>query len=96
MTKTVDLEQFAAQMAQLFQEAEAGNTIVITRSGKPAVSLQRATEFQKAPPKGGGETDLTLWDALKDAPKAETSEEELTIDRKADIWRNDHFEFDPE
>lgn len=85
MTKTVDMEQFAAQMAQLLQEAEAGETIVITRGGRPTVSLQRVTEVREAPAAGRTKMGMTLWDALKDAPKAATPEEELIIDRKADI-----------
>ncbi|MEF2277923.1 type II toxin-antitoxin system prevent-host-death family antitoxin [Deinococcus sp. YIM 134068] len=94
MTRTVDVAEFAAQMAELLREAEAGETIVITREGRPAVHLQRAETT--AEPAGAPGVGTTLWDALKDAPKARTAEEELIIDRKADLWRNDHFEFDPE
>lgn len=96
MTRTVDVEEFAARMPELLREAEAGETIVITRGGKPTVSLQRTGEGEGGSVAGRVQPTMTLWDALKDAPKARAAEEEIIIDRKADIWRNDHFEFDPE
>ncbi|GBF04326.1 hypothetical protein DAERI_010498 [Deinococcus aerius] len=91
MTRIVDFEEFAAQMPQLLREAEAGETIVILRDGKPSLHIQGV---KTAPDQNG--TGMTIWEALRDAPKAETAEEELVIDRKADAWRNDHFEFDPD
>ncbi|WP_102126624.1 type II toxin-antitoxin system Phd/YefM family antitoxin [Deinococcus planocerae] len=91
MTKTVDFEQFAAQMSQFLREAEAGETIVITRDGKPALQLQAAgarVERQTAEPL------MTAWDIFKDAPRASSEEEELPLPERGGRDRGTPFHFD--
>ncbi|GMA14820.1 type II toxin-antitoxin system prevent-host-death family antitoxin [Deinococcus metallilatus] len=84
MTKTVKLQDAKAKLSQLIREVEAGETVIVTRHGKPAARLV-AVE-----PEGQSGPVRMAIEALRDIPKIE----DLEFERDRTPWGDIELDFD--
>lgn len=83
MTKTVKLQDAKANLSQLIREVEAGETVIVTRHGKPAARLV-AIE----PEVQGGPVRMGI-DTFRNIPKFE----DLQFERDPMPWGDIELDF---
>ncbi len=83
MTKTVKLQDAKANLSQLIREVEAGETVIVTRHGKPAARLV-AVE----PEVQGGSVRMAI-EAFRDIPKGD----DIEFERDRTPWGDIDLDF---
>lgn len=84
MTKLVKLQDAKANLSQLIREAEAGETVIVTRHGKPTVRLAVVEpEGEAGPVRMGIET-------FRSIPKIE----DLEFERDRTPWGEIELDFE--
>ena len=84
MTKTVKLQDAKANLSQLIREVEAGETVIVTRHGKPAARLVAVKpEVPSGPVRMGIDTFRTI-------PKIE----DLEFERDRTPWGDIELDFE--
>lgn len=83
MTKLVKLQDAKANLSQLIREAEAGETIIVTRHGKPTVRLAVVE------PEGEVGPVRMAIEAFRDIPKIE----DLEFERDRTPWGEIDLDF---
>jgi len=67
MTKIVKLQDAKANLSQLIREVEAGETVIVTRHGKPAAQLVALTPAKETPVR-------MALEAFRDIPRGDDIE----------------------
>lgn len=84
MTKLVKLQDAKANLSQLIREVEAGETVIVTRHGKPTVRLVVVESEGEA-----GPVRMAI-EAFRDIPKME----DLEFERDRTPWGEIDLDFD--
>lgn len=83
MTKFVKLQDAKAHLSQLIREVEAGETVIVTRHGKPAARLVVVEPEEAGPVRMGIET-------FRSIPKIE----DLEFERDRTPWGDIELDFE--
>lgn len=84
MTKLVKLQDAKANLSQLIREAEAGETVIVTRHGKPTVRLVVVE------PQGEAGPVRMAIEAFRNIPKGD----DIEFERDRTPWGEIDLDFD--
>lgn len=83
MTKFVKLQDAKANLSQLIREAEAGETVIVTRHGRPTVRLALVEEDREK-----GPVRMAI-EAFRDIPRRE----DIVFERDRTPWGDIDLDF---